>query len=101
MTLTDISKKVLEKTGLVPFIEDYSIKYDPSENATGISISLELWPAMDIVSRNYFTKDELELIAERIESTVDNIIIDCRLMRTIGNELLLYGFLNFPHNVLE
>lgn len=101
LTLTDISKRVLEKAGLVPFVEDYSIKYDPSENATGISISLELWPAMDIVSRNYFTQDELELIADRIESTVDNIIIDCRLMRTIGNELLLYGFLNFPHNVLE
>lgn len=101
LAFTDISKRVLEKTGLVPFVDDYSIYYDSVENATGISISLELWPAMDIVSRNYFTKDELELIAERIEGAVDNIIIDCRLIRAIGDELSLYGSLNFLHNVLE
>ena len=56
---------------------------------------------MDIVSRDYFTKDEVELIAERIEGAVDNIIIDCRLIRAIGDELSLYGSLNFLHNVLE
>lgn len=101
LAFTDISKRVLEKTGLVPFVDDYSIYYDPVENATGISASLELWSARDIINRNHFTNDELELIAERIEGAVDNIIIDCRLIRAIGDELSLYGSLNFLHNVLE
>ena len=78
---TKFSKCCLKKSRRIPLIYEYEMYYDPDEGEIGMFTSVDLWPSNELKGREFFNKSEKEVLTARLEKAVDNIVIDCELLK--------------------
>lgn len=98
MNRTNLSKlatQVLPKTAVLPYTYEYSVSYDQEKNSTLITTSTFMWSSKDLKTRKSFSAEEKEALKRRIKEMIDDVLIDCTMLRIIGNRFSLANFFNF------